>query len=278
MHAAEGILTARGGMTSHAAVVGAAWASAASPAATRSQIDYDGRRCGRRAATPCSRRATPITHRRLDRRGLRGGIACPTVGAPTQLRRGGLRARLHELGRQDPHAQGAHQRRHARTTRKRRAPVRRRGHRPLPHRAHVLRARSASTPVREMILADDTEGARARAREAAADAARRLRRASSARWTGCRSRSACSTRRCTSSCRTTEAEHATSSPPRSASSGEQRARTRRARCTSSTRCSGIRGCRLGITYPEIYEMQVRAIVEAACERDARGRARSSPRS
>ncbi len=28
---------------------------------------------------------------------------------------------------------------------------------------------------------------------------------------------------------------------------------------------GHRGCRLGITYPEIYEMQVQAIVEAACE-------------
>ncbi len=28
---------------------------------------------------------------------------------------------------------------------------------------------------------------------------------------------------------------------------------------------GHRGCRLGVTYPEIYEMQVRAIVEAACE-------------
>ncbi|MBS3956236.1 MAG: pyruvate, phosphate dikinase [Clostridiales bacterium] len=28
---------------------------------------------------------------------------------------------------------------------------------------------------------------------------------------------------------------------------------------------GLRGCRLGIMYPEIYEMQVRAIVRAACE-------------
>jgi pyruvate,orthophosphate dikinase len=28
---------------------------------------------------------------------------------------------------------------------------------------------------------------------------------------------------------------------------------------------GHRGCRLGISYPEIYEMQVRAIIEAACE-------------
>ncbi|HOW99510.1 MAG TPA: pyruvate, phosphate dikinase, partial [Deltaproteobacteria bacterium] len=28
---------------------------------------------------------------------------------------------------------------------------------------------------------------------------------------------------------------------------------------------GHRGCRLGVTFPEIYEMQVRAIMEAACE-------------
>ena len=28
---------------------------------------------------------------------------------------------------------------------------------------------------------------------------------------------------------------------------------------------GHRGCRLGITFPEIYEMQVQAIMEAACE-------------
>lgn len=33
---------------------------------------------------------------------------------------------------------------------------------------------------------------------------------------------------------------------------------------------GHRGCRLGITYPEITEMQVRAILEAACEAEAAG--------
>jgi pyruvate,orthophosphate dikinase len=33
---------------------------------------------------------------------------------------------------------------------------------------------------------------------------------------------------------------------------------------------GHRGCRLGITYPEIYNMQVRAIMEAACELTAEG--------
>lgn len=33
---------------------------------------------------------------------------------------------------------------------------------------------------------------------------------------------------------------------------------------------GHRGCRLGITFPEIYEMQVRAIIEAACEASREG--------
>jgi pyruvate,orthophosphate dikinase len=37
---------------------------------------------------------------------------------------------------------------------------------------------------------------------------------------------------------------------------------------------GHRGCRLGITYPEIYEMQVRAIFEAAC--DIAAKSSSSP--
>jgi pyruvate,orthophosphate dikinase len=34
---------------------------------------------------------------------------------------------------------------------------------------------------------------------------------------------------------------------------------------------GHRGCRLGVSYPEIYEMQVRAIVEAACEIAGQGK-------
>ncbi|HEY9764834.1 MAG TPA: pyruvate, phosphate dikinase, partial [Chroococcales cyanobacterium] len=33
---------------------------------------------------------------------------------------------------------------------------------------------------------------------------------------------------------------------------------------------GLRGCRLGLTYPEINEMQVRAIIEAACELKKQG--------
>ncbi len=39
---------------------------------------------------------------------------------------------------------------------------------------------------------------------------------------------------------------------------------------------GHRGCRLGISYPEIYEMQVRAIIEAACEVAATSGAAPAP--
>jgi len=39
---------------------------------------------------------------------------------------------------------------------------------------------------------------------------------------------------------------------------------------------GHRGCRLGVSYPEIYEMQVRAIVEAACEIAKSGKAAPVP--
>jgi len=39
---------------------------------------------------------------------------------------------------------------------------------------------------------------------------------------------------------------------------------------------GHRGCRLGVSYPEIYEMQVRAIMEAACDVAASGAPSPSP--
>ena len=41
---------------------------------------------------------------------------------------------------------------------------------------------------------------------------------------------------------------------------------------------GLRGCRLGILYPEINEMQVRAIFEAAVELTQRGHGRRTRRS
>jgi pyruvate,orthophosphate dikinase len=45
----------------------------------------------------------------------------------------------------------------------------------------------------------------------------------------------------------------------------QEVRTRAAKLREANPMLGHRGCRLGVTYPEIYEMQVRAIFEAACQ-------------
>ena len=78
-----------------------------------------------------------------------------------------------------------------------------------------------------------------------------------------RSPSAPSIRRCTSSCRTSAeklARLATTSA--SASTSWKSAPTA---CASPIPMMGHRGVRLGITYPEVTEMQIRAILEAAVE-------------
>ena len=153
------------------------------------------------------------------------------------------------------------------------ARVRRRGHRPLPHRAHV---HGRGPPAED---AGDDHGRRPRTSAAPRSpsccrSSRRTSRACSRRWTGCRSRSACSTRRCTSSCPTAEDAGAARSSARGSSSTddleelEQHARARpRARARTNPML-GTRGCRLGILYPEIYEMQVAAII-ARGDRGAR---------
>ncbi len=51
---------------------------------------------------------------------------------------------------------------------------------------------------------------------------------------------------------------------------EEELRQRVADLSESNPMLGHRGCRLGITHPEIYEMQMRAILEAACEAVAGG--------
>ena len=52
----------------------------------------------------------------------------------------------------------------------------------------------------------------------------------------------------------------------------------RPRAARSNPMLGHRGCRLGITYPEIYETQVRAIFEAAAAARHEGGATRGPRS
>ena len=77
--------------------------------------------------------------------------------------------------------------------------VRRRGDRPLPHRAHVHGRGAAADRARD----DPRRATRTSAAPRSTGCCRCSRptsRASSRRWRGCRSRSGCSTRRCTSSC------------------------------------------------------------------------------
>ena len=95
----------------------------------------------------------------------------------------------------------------------------------------------------------------------------------------CPSPSACSTRRCTSSCR-----RARPKSPRSRTSARHR-RLAEIRCaaprrssTSSTRCSATAACGWRSAIPEIYEVQARAILEAACRAGRRGRPGRCPRS
>ena len=91
-----------------------------------------------------------ISHRRHDRRGLRRRAA-DDRGANFEdehdladAARLGGRARRLEVWANADYPRDAEQR----------ASIRRAGHRPLPHRAHVLRGRSACRSCRRMILAD----------------------------------------------------------------------------------------------------------------------------
>ena len=95
----------------------------------------------------------------------------------------------------------------------------------------------------------------------------RLRGALRGDGAGCRSRSACSTRRCTSSCPTPRTWRA-----RSSALASSRRTTWRSSSATLDRVHelaetnpmlGTRGVRLGVLHPEIYEMQARAIVRAA---------------
>ena len=134
------------------------------------------------------------------------------------------------------------------------------GHRPHAHRAHVLRGRPHRRDARDDPRRD-ARGAEGGARQAPAVPARGLRghlpgaqglpgddplpRSAAARVPAAHEGAAGGARRRRSACRPS-------------------AFTRASRgCTSSTRCSGFRGCRLGIGYPEISAMQARAVFEAA---------------
>ena len=128
MLASEGILTARGGLVSHAAVVARGWGK---PAVVGAEV----LRLGDRQVT-----ANGVTLYEGDWVSLDGGAGIVVAGQvpltaakpPGRLRHRALLGRRHPQGPPGRAGQRRHRRR-----RRQRAQARRRGHRPLPHRAHV---------------------------------------------------------------------------------------------------------------------------------------------
>ena len=160
----------------------------------------------------------------------------------------------------------AHQRRHAGADAER-PRVRRRRHRPLPHRAHVLRGRPHRRDARDDPRRD-ARGPRRRRWPSCCRISATTSPASSGRSRATRRRSASSIRRCTSSCRTRRSSRRTWR--RSSASRSRRSQRASTQLHEFNPMLGFRGCRLGIGYPEITEMQARAVFEAAatCRRRA----------
>ena len=133
MNAAEGILTARGGMTSHAAVVARGW--------------------GKTCVSGCAELVVDEENRWLSLGGVKlhegdwvslNGTTGEVIRGAAELAPGDLRRPrdVHVLGGRGAAPEGAGQRGHPRG-RQDGARVRRRGHRARAHRAHVLRHRRA---------------------------------------------------------------------------------------------------------------------------------------
>ena len=167
MHVSEGILTSTGGMTSHAAVVARGMGTPCVAGAGALQID----------ATNKQRHRQRQDLRPAGLLSLDGGTGEVMEGqvADRQEAVADRRVRAdHEVGGQVPHAEGPHERRHA-ARRGSRPQLRRRRHRPVPHRAHVLRPAAHPPHAR-----DDPRDRHRRpqdgARQAAAVPARRLHR------------------------------------------------------------------------------------------------------
>ena len=251
MHAAAGILTARGGMTSHAAVVARGMGRPCVSGAGALRIDAKAGTLQVGVARAAQGRRHH--HRRQHRPGLSARRQDARAGAVRRLR--------HAMGWADAERRlsRARQRRHP----ARCAPgarVRRRGHRSLPHRAHVLRCRAH--PRR----APDDPAEDAAGRRAALAKILPMQRADFEQLFEIMAGLPVTVRLLDPPLHeflpAQRRRDRRPSPPSSASTPEK-LQARVTQLSEFNPMLGFRGCRLAILYPEIPEMQARAVFEAA---------------
>ncbi len=268
MIAAEGILTARGGVSSHAALVARQMGKVCVCGAAAVEVDYQARTVTVDGQDVQGRRLD--VDRRHRRQGLRGPGQDGAVGdrrRPDRRRRGGeedrevqeLPAADEVVRRGDPH--GACAPTPTRPSRRSNAHrVRRRRHRPLPHRAHVLRGRPHRRDARDDPRRD-ARGAEGGARQAAAVSARRLRR----HLPGAQGLPGDDPLPRSAAARVPAAHAGAAGGPGEEAAACRSRRSSRAStsCTSSTRCSASAAAVSASAIPEISAMQARAVFEAA---------------
>ncbi len=251
MHAAVGILTTRGGMTSHAAVVARGMGRPCVSGAGEIRVDAD--------------KKTMVVKGQKVGEGdiitIDGGTGEVMIGKVPTIQ---------------PQLSGDFSKLMSWADKVRKLKVRTNAETPLDARtAREFGAEGIGLCRTEHMFFDGD----AHRRDARDDHGRHGRRTGKRRWprscrcsarissscsrscAGCPSPSACSIRRCTSSC-PTRARRWRRSPRRAGVSADA-VQARAAQLHESNPMLGHRGCRLGITYPEIYEMQARAIFEAA---------------
>lgn len=257
MHAAKGILTARGGMTSHAAVV------------------------ARGMGRPCVSGASAVSID-MGARTLRIGDCQLKEGDVVTLDGSNGEVMLGEVPTIEPELAGDFGVLMEWADQHRRMAVRTNAETPADCRTarqfgaegiglcrteHMFFDASRISAVRAMILADDEKG-----RRAALDRLLPEQRADFAEIFRCMAGLPCTIRLLDPPLHefmpTRDEEFASLADD--VGVGVDHLKRRAAELHEFNPMLGHRGCRLGITFPEIYEMQARAIFEAACEVTAEG--------
>ena len=269
MEVAAGILTSRGGMTSHAAVVTRGMGKCCVAGAGDLEVDENAARCASTARSLKEGDWISLDGppgREIDGRAER----CP------QPSRRSLRLqKILTWAEPLPPYGRARECRHSRDAYRRGRSAPR--HRPVPHRAHVLRRGPISA------RAEDDPG---RQRRRPPEALRELLPLQREDFYGVFK----AMDGCPVTIRTIDpplheflpkreelmveiASWRSPKPKTRAQAREERARLLQrgsSSCTKFNPMLGHRGCRLGITYPEITEMQTRAIIEAAVRLNKEG--------